>query len=80
MSRLLDRLLMWIVDVLDRSLLTVPELGDDWPRSNGLTCAANTSSCLDTNQARSRARPCWLDPPHTERRHNDRHAAHTHDD
>jgi hypothetical protein len=33
MTRLLDRLLMWIADALDRSLLTVPELDDDWPRS-----------------------------------------------
>jgi hypothetical protein len=29
MSRLLDRLVMWIADALDRSLLTVPELDDD---------------------------------------------------
>jgi hypothetical protein len=33
MSRLLDRLLMWIAGVIDRNLLTVPDLDDDWPRS-----------------------------------------------
>jgi hypothetical protein len=33
MSRLLDRLVMWIADFLDRNLLTAPELDDDWPRS-----------------------------------------------
>jgi hypothetical protein len=33
MSRLLDRLLMWIAGVIDRNLMTVPELDDDWPRS-----------------------------------------------
>jgi hypothetical protein len=31
MSRLLDRLLMWIADVVDRNLLTMPELDDEWP-------------------------------------------------
>jgi hypothetical protein len=31
MSRLLDRLLTWIADVVDRNLLTVPELDDEWP-------------------------------------------------
>jgi hypothetical protein len=33
MSRLLDRVLMWIAGALDRNLVTVPELDDDWPRS-----------------------------------------------
>jgi hypothetical protein len=33
MSRLLDRLVIWIANALDRNLLTVPELDDDWPRS-----------------------------------------------
>ena len=33
MSRLLDRLLTWIADVLDRNLLTVPDLDEDRPRS-----------------------------------------------
>jgi hypothetical protein len=32
MSRLLDGLVMWIAGVIDRNLLTVPELEDDWPR------------------------------------------------
>jgi hypothetical protein len=32
MNRLLDRLLMWIAGVLDRNLVTVPDLDDDWPR------------------------------------------------
>jgi hypothetical protein len=32
MSSLLDRLVMWIAGRLDRNLLTVPELEDDWPR------------------------------------------------
>jgi hypothetical protein len=31
MSRLLERLLIWIADMLDRSLLTVPEVDDEWP-------------------------------------------------
>jgi hypothetical protein len=30
---LLDRLVIWIAEVLDRNLLTVPELDDDWPGS-----------------------------------------------
>ncbi|MDT5267772.1 MAG: hypothetical protein QOI90_4398 [Mycobacterium sp.] len=29
MSMLLERLLMWIADAFDRSLLTVPEVGDE---------------------------------------------------
>ena len=33
MSRLLDRLVIWIAEIIDRNLLTVPELDDDWPRS-----------------------------------------------
>ncbi|MCW2659553.1 MAG: hypothetical protein JWP83_705 [Mycobacterium sp.] len=33
MSRLLDRLVMRIAEILDRNLLTVPDLDDDWPRS-----------------------------------------------
>jgi hypothetical protein len=33
MSWLLDRLLIWIADVFDRNLLTLPELDDDWPRA-----------------------------------------------
>jgi hypothetical protein len=31
MSRLLERLLMWVADILDRSLLTVPDLDDERP-------------------------------------------------
>jgi hypothetical protein len=31
MSRLLERLLMWVADTLDRSLLTVPEIDDERP-------------------------------------------------
>jgi hypothetical protein len=30
MSRLLERLLMWFADLLDRSLLAVPEVDDEW--------------------------------------------------
>jgi hypothetical protein len=33
MSRLLDRLVIWIAEIVDRNLLTVPELDDDRPRS-----------------------------------------------
>ena len=33
MSRLLDRLVIWIAEIVDRNLLTVPELEDDRPRS-----------------------------------------------
>ena len=33
MSRLLDRLVIWIAEIIDRNLLTVPELDDDRPRS-----------------------------------------------
>jgi hypothetical protein len=33
MSRLLDRLVIWIAEIIDRNLLTVPELDDHWPRS-----------------------------------------------
>jgi hypothetical protein len=35
MSRLLGRLLMWIADAVDRSLLTVPEVDDEWPTPVG---------------------------------------------
>jgi hypothetical protein len=35
MSKLLERLLMWIADALDRSLLTVPEVDDEWPTPVG---------------------------------------------
>jgi hypothetical protein len=31
MSRLLERLLLWFADLLDRSLLAVPEVDDEWP-------------------------------------------------
>jgi hypothetical protein len=44
MSWLLDRLLMWIADALDRNLVTVPDLDDDWPRANELTCPPNRSN------------------------------------
>ena len=33
MSRLLDRLVIWIAEIVDRNLLTVPEFDDDRPRS-----------------------------------------------
>ncbi len=33
MSRLLDRLVIWIAEIVDRNLLTVPELDDDRPLS-----------------------------------------------
>ena len=33
MSRLLDRLVVWIAEFLDRNLLTVPDLDDDRLRS-----------------------------------------------
>lgn len=33
MSRLLERLLMWVADTLDRSLLTVPDFDDESPSS-----------------------------------------------
>jgi hypothetical protein len=29
-NRLLERLLIWIADAVDRSLLTVPEVDDEW--------------------------------------------------
>jgi len=35
MSRLLERLLMWIADAFDRSLVTVPEVDDEWPTPVG---------------------------------------------
>jgi len=44
MSMLLDGLLRWIAGVLDRNLLTVPELDDDWPFRNELTCPTSTTS------------------------------------
>ncbi|MDT5340128.1 MAG: hypothetical protein QOD90_5633 [Mycobacterium sp.] len=31
MSRLLERLLIWLADVLDRSVLTVQKADDEWP-------------------------------------------------
>jgi hypothetical protein len=34
-SRLLERLLIWIADAVDRSLLTVPEVDDEWPTPVG---------------------------------------------
>lgn len=33
MSMLLDRLVMWIAEIVDRNLLTVPDLDEDQPRS-----------------------------------------------
>jgi hypothetical protein len=33
MNRLLDRLVIWIAEIIDRNLLTVPDLDDDRPRS-----------------------------------------------
>jgi hypothetical protein len=33
MSTLLDRLVIWIAEFLDRNLLTVPDLDEDRPRS-----------------------------------------------
>jgi hypothetical protein len=33
MSKLLERLLMWVADILDRSILTVPEIDDERPSS-----------------------------------------------
>lgn len=33
MSRLLDRLVIWIAEIVDRNLLTVPDLDDDRQRS-----------------------------------------------
>jgi hypothetical protein len=33
MSRILERLLLWVADVLDRNLITVPEIDDEWPPS-----------------------------------------------
>jgi hypothetical protein len=30
MSKLLDRLLTWIADVLDRKFVMVPEVDDEW--------------------------------------------------
>jgi len=32
MSMLLDRLVLWIAGVIDRNLLTVPDLDEDWLR------------------------------------------------
>jgi hypothetical protein len=32
MSMLLDRLVVWIAEIIDRNLLTVPDLDEDWPR------------------------------------------------
>jgi hypothetical protein len=34
-SRLLERLLIWIADAVDRSLLMVPEVDDEWPTPVG---------------------------------------------
>ena len=31
MSRLLERLLIWFADLLDRSIVMVPEVDDEWP-------------------------------------------------
>jgi hypothetical protein len=33
MGRVLERLLLWVADVLDRNLLTVPDLDHEWPPS-----------------------------------------------
>ena len=35
MSRILERLLMWVADVLDRSILAVPEIDDEKPTPVG---------------------------------------------
>jgi hypothetical protein len=35
MSKLLERLLTWIADAVDRSLLPVPEVDDEWPTPVG---------------------------------------------
>jgi hypothetical protein len=32
MNMLLDRLVVWIAEILDRNLLTVPDLDEDQPR------------------------------------------------
>lgn len=33
MSMLLDRLVIWIAEILDRNLMVVPDIDDDRPRS-----------------------------------------------
>ena len=35
MRKLLERLLTWIADAVDRSLLPVPEVDDEWPTPVG---------------------------------------------
>ena len=46
MSKLLERLLMWIADALDRSLLTVPEVDDEWPTPVGRPWPAQASPAV----------------------------------
>lgn len=49
MNWLIDRLVMRIADVLDRSLITVPELDDDWPRASWINRGnplSTTRECL----------------------------------
>jgi hypothetical protein len=46
MSRLLERLLTWIADAIDRSLLTVPEVDDEWPTPVGRQWPAQASGTV----------------------------------
>ena len=57
MNWLIDRLVMRIADVLDRSLITVPELDDDWARSNDLTHPENTRHPRHLSSSPADARP-----------------------
>ena len=72
MNKLLERLLMWIADTLDRSLRTAPDLDGDWPRSNGPTSAMNVMSSsapmnlgrgLTSSACMTTSRPTGRNPP-----------------
>jgi hypothetical protein len=53
MSRLLERLLIWIADAVDRSLITVPEVDDEWPTSVGRPWPGQASAADQHEQQ------CW---------------------
>jgi hypothetical protein len=59
MSKLLERLLMWIADALDRSLLTVPEVDDEWPTPVGRPRPEQVGAPVTATDHHERQ--CWKD-------------------
>jgi hypothetical protein len=57
MRRLAGRLLLRVADALDRNLVTVPDLDDDWPWSSGQTSPAKATACVKAARSTADARP-----------------------